>query len=250
MHGRPTSVATRIRSPPSRPRTNGLLACSRPKGTPCAGASSATEARSSRAIATSARPPSSEAGSRCRRQSGDSSGRGPRRAETCSVPRPPGRGGAPPPRQPARRPPPRRAPPAAAPAPVPRPPAAGTAARSARSARRSGSLDDVLLDRLDRDALGAEPLDGGVDLLLPAVELEGDDADLLADARAAHVEHQVELPAHLVDERLLHELLRVGEVELPARDRRGLRLGEAWRRPLHGVVPPSFCQPTHRLVER
>src|SRR5437667_388739 len=88
MHGRPTSVATRSRSPPSRPRTNGLLACSRPKGTPCAGVSSATEARSSRLIATSASGPSIEVGSRCRRQSGDSSGRGPTRAETCSLPTP------------------------------------------------------------------------------------------------------------------------------------------------------------------
>src|SRR5207249_9221810 len=129
--------------------------------------------------------------------------------------------------------------PAAAPALVPRPPAAGSAARSARSARRSASLDDVLLDRLDRDALGAEPLDGGVDLLLPAVELEGDDADLLADARAAHVEHQVELAAHLVDERLLHERLGIGQIELSARARVGLRLRQAWRRrSLPGVVPP------------
>src|SRR5207244_975615 len=165
--------------------------------------------------------------------------------------RSPARGGSPPPRRPARRPPPRRAPPAAAPALVPRPPAAGSAARSARSARRSASLDDVLLDRLDRDALGAEPLDRGLDLLLPAVELEGDDADLLADARAAHVEHQIELAAHLVDERLLHELLRIREIELPARARVGLRLRQARRRrPLHGVVPPSFPQPIHRLVER
>src|SRR5205814_2323397 len=165
--------------------------------------------------------------------------------------RPPARGGSPPPRQPVRRPPPRRAPPAAAPVLVRRPPAAGSGARSARSARRSASLDDVLLDRFDRDALGAEPLDGGAELLLPAVELEGDDPDLLADARAAHVEDQVELPAHLVDERLLHELLGIGQVELPARERVGLRLRQAWRRhPLHDVVPPSFPQPTHMLAER
>src|SRR5206468_7476630 len=80
---------------------------------------------------------------------------------------------------------------------------------NARSARPSGSarcsLDDVLLDRLDGDAVLTEPGDGGIDLVLNPVELEGDDADLLADARTPHVESEVELLAHLVDERFLHE---------------------------------------------
>ena len=79
-----------------------------------------------------------------------------------------------------------------------------------------------------------------------AVELDGDDADLLADAGLPDVEDQLEGPAELVDERLAHQPARVREVELDARLGATLAAGRSCGRARHG----SRCHPSHRLVDR
>src|SRR6185437_990538 len=67
------------------------------------------------------------------------------------------------------------------------------AGRDERGALGVRLLDDVLFDRLDRDAALAQPRKRAFDLLVRSLELDRNQAHLFRDARAADVEHQVEL---------------------------------------------------------
>src|SRR5260370_33821777 len=73
-------------------------------------------------------------------------------------------------------------------------------------------LDDVFFDRLDGDDAVAQPGDRALDLFVRALELDCDKAHLFRDARAAYVEHQVELLDQVVEQRLADERLGVAQV--------------------------------------
>src|SRR5216683_7188036 len=95
----------------------------------------------------------------------------------------------------------------------------------------------------DRDAALAQPRERAFDLLARSLKLDRDQPHLFRDARAADVEHQVELLDEVVQQRLADERLGVGQV---------VALAEAFH------LLTSFCRrslrhcshPIHRLVDR
>lgn len=65
------------------------------------------------------------------------------------------------------------------------------------------ALDNVQFDGINLDCLSPKPFDGGFNDLCLTSQFKRDDAHFLRDIGVADIEDQIELPAHLADQRLL-----------------------------------------------